>query len=431
MYKLRVLIISNRKELSVKFKKIVEALEQEPVIASNLSDALSVMQNDEVEFIIISDTIKEKLSEFIKKIRILTYNFRPIIIAVSKSSDMDDRIASFEAGADDFIGEEISKQEFQARLKASFRRYIEGQINPVTRIANKSITIKAIKKSLLNSDSLSQISYLLIKIRGINTYIKTHGEIAGEKVIQTLGAIINTTLSKEDYLGHISEDEFIIITNSIKAEKTASFLAFAFDNILSKFYSADEFENNFTMQSGDDTNEEKESLMHLSVASFEADEATGNFREVLNSLNELIKLCDKSKNSTYIIDRVRLKGSVDAKKKNNKILIYEPDEALACLLKNVCQLNNIEAELVFSSEEFEINYKTFKPSVVLVDWGNKDKSIGLEIAKKVSKDNIKLIFSSSYLNKKEILKSGADLYIPKPYEIDDVILYIKKFIERE
>ena len=35
-----------------------------------------VLQKQEVEFIIISDTIKDKLSEFIKKIRILTYNFR-------------------------------------------------------------------------------------------------------------------------------------------------------------------------------------------------------------------------------------------------------------------------------------------------------------------------------------------------------------------
>ena len=138
-------------------------------------------------------------------------------------------------------------------------------------------------------------------------------------------AIINSTLSKEDYLGHISENEFIIITSSLKAEKTASFLVFAFDNILSKFYSADEFENNFTIQSSDDTNEEKENLMRLSVASFEADETINNFREVLNNPYELIKLCDKSENSTYIIDRIRLKGSVDTKEKNNKgtkLMIY-------------------------------------------------------------------------------------------------------------
>ena len=32
---------------------------------------------------------------------------------------------------------------------------------------------------------------------------------------------------------------------------------------------------------------------------------------------------------------------------------------------------------------------------------------------------------------KEILKSGADLYLPKPYEIDDMILYINKFFENQ
>lgn len=428
MYKLRVLIISNRKELSIKYKKIIENLEQEAIITKDLSEALSIMQHQEVEFIIVSDTIKEKLSEFIKKIRILTYNFRPIIIAVSKSGDLEDKIAALDAGADDFLGEEISKQEFQVRLKASLRRYIEGQINPVTKIANKNITIKAIKKSLLDKSNLSQISYLLVKIRGIEAYIKTHGEIAGEKIIQTLGAIINSTLSKEDFLGHIQEKEFIIITNSFKAEKTASFLTFAFDNILSKFYSNDEFENNFTIQFSDDTNEEKEGLMRLSVCAVEASETTDSFRQILNSLYELIKLCNNSTASTYIVDRIRLQGEVNFENKKNKLLIFEPDNALACLLKNVCELNNIESNIVFSKEEFEITYKKFKPSVVILDWGDRNSNTGLEIAKKISKDNIKLIFSSSYLNKKEILKSGADLYIPKPYEIDEMISYIKKFL---
>ena len=44
-------------------------------------------------------------------------------------------------------------------------------------------------------------------------------------------------------------------------------------------------------------------------------------------------------------------------------------------------------------------------------------------------DNNKMIFSSVYSNKKEILKAGADLYLPKPYEIENMINWIKKFLE--
>ena len=62
MYKTRVLIISERKELSIKYKKLIEALKQDVAITNDLSCALSIIQKQENEFIVISDTIKEKLS---------------------------------------------------------------------------------------------------------------------------------------------------------------------------------------------------------------------------------------------------------------------------------------------------------------------------------------------------------------------------------
>ena len=139
MYRTKVLIISKRKELSIKYKKLIEGLNQDVVYTNDLSMSLSIIQNEKIEFIIVSDTIKEKLSEFIRKIRILTYNFRPIIIAISKSSELEDRLQTLDAGADDFLGEEISKQEFQMRFKAHLRRYIESSLNPVTHLLNKNI----------------------------------------------------------------------------------------------------------------------------------------------------------------------------------------------------------------------------------------------------------------------------------------------------
>ena len=122
MYRVRVLIISNRKEQLIKYKKLIESLNQEAIYTKDLSCALGILQKQEIEFIIISDTIKENLADFIKKIRILTYNSRPIIIAISKSSDLEDKITTLQNGADDFLGEEISKTEFQTRFSAHLRR---------------------------------------------------------------------------------------------------------------------------------------------------------------------------------------------------------------------------------------------------------------------------------------------------------------------
>ena len=128
------------------------------------------------------------------------------------------------------------------------------------------------------------------------------------------------------------------------------------------------------------------------------------------------------------MDRIKLKGETSVLKKKNKVLIFEYDNALSYLLKNVCEINKIDAKLANNEEEFMELYGEFCPDVVVLDWGRDKKSKTLEIAKTISKDNIKLIFSSAYLNKKEILKSGADLYLPKPYEINDIMDYIKKYL---
>ncbi|MBQ8475990.1 response regulator transcription factor, partial [bacterium] len=204
------------------------------------------------------------------------------------------------------------------------------------------------------------------------------------------------------------------------------FLTFAFDNILNKFYSADEYENNFTLQSSENKEENKKGLMRLNIAVCEKMNQK-NSRGILNNLYEMLNLLENSEKSSYLIDRAKLGGEVSDIQKN-KVLIFEQDCALSYLLKNVCELNSIDTKTVFREDEFKKTYEEFKPDVVILDWGYNSKGNILNIAKEISKDNIKLIFSSSYLNKKEILRAGADLYIPKPYEIDDMINWVKKFL---
>lgn len=426
MYKTKILIISKRKELSIKYKKLIESLNQDVIYTNDLSESLSIIQNEKIEFIVISDTIKEKLSDFIRKIRILTYNYHPIIIAVSKSSELEDKLQALDSGADDFLGEEISKQEFQMRFRAHLRRYIESSLNSVTHLLNKDVTIKQLERSLKTNENLS---YILIRIKNIEQYRLNYGEIACEKVLQTLGAIIKSTLSNDDFVGHIFDNELILITNTFNTEKLCAFLVFAFDNILNKFYSTDEFNDNFIIQSNDSVQEEKNSLMKLNITAIEKNQNEKDFRNIINNLNELMKLCEKSEKSTYIVDRAKLQGETSKVEVKNKVLILEFDESLGYLLKNVCELNNLVAKTANNYSDFLNIYEEFKPNVVVLDWGKDSQTKSLEYAKKIKNDNIKLIFSSSFLNKKEILKAGADLYLPKPYEIDDVLNWIKKFLE--
>ena len=429
MYGATVFIISKRKELSIKYKKLIEALKQEVYVISSLSEALFKIQKTEPELLIISDTIDEKLSDFCAKIRALTCNVRPVIIAISKSSDIDDKLKILDSGADDFMSESIAPKEFQARIKAHLRRYLENSFNPITFFALKNLSIKMLKKLIMGKKSAS---VMLGRIANINTYREIYGEIAYQKVLQTLGAIVNSTLGAQDFAGHFFDDEFIIITNVQKAEKIASFLTFAFDNVLSRFYNKRDYENNFTLLSPDIKEEKREGLMRLEICALEFESTKFNsYEQIINELFGLIKLCKNSEKSCYIIDRPKLYGEVKEKKIKNRVLIMEEDESLSLLLETLCSLNSLNAKVCDGYEKFFKEYKNFLPDVVIIDYGDKNAKEGLEISKKLKQNKPyapKIIFSSSVHNKEEILAAGADFYIPKPYEADDMIKWIKKFL---
>ncbi len=430
MYNPEVFILSNRKELSIKHKKLVEALSCDVKIFAKLDEAIFAIKNTEPEIIIISDTINDILSDFIRKIRVLTYNYRPVIIAISKSDAIDDKLNALEAGADDFLDESIQSKEFSARINAHIRRYLENSTNPITNFIDNKITIKALKRNIKNGDKKA---VMLINISGINFYKEIYGEIAYEKVLQTLGAIINSTMQKEDTAGHYSNKEFLLITQFAKAEKIAKFLTFAFDSVLEKFYSEFDYKNNFMLYSSESIQEKKIPLMKLSVAIIEiTDDKFENEKQALSLLFNVLKLCKTSKNSCYMIDRPKLYGKVSNISPKNRVMIMEEDSALNCLLEVTLKMQGLKTKVCSDYKNFKDEFINFEPDILILDYGNEHKKQGLtalnQIKEQLNIKTPKIIFSTTIQDKKNILSMGADLYLPKPYDINILLDWVKKLL---
>ena len=230
-----VLIIDKRKELSTKYKKSIEDEQTSVIISRNLKDAMLKIQTTDPDIIIVSDSIDEELAGFCSKIRTLTYNTRPVIIALSKSADSSDRILVLENGADDFLSEPVNIDEFKIRIKAHLRRDIESNLDNKTLLPNEKYVRKALKR-ILNSECKNAV--LLVGIENLGNYRSIYSDVAGDKLVQTLIAITKSALDTADFLGQLNDTNFIIITNPYSAEKLAAFLTFAFDTVAPKFYSS-------------------------------------------------------------------------------------------------------------------------------------------------------------------------------------------------
>ena len=418
-----VLIIDKRKELPVKYKKALESPQLSTIITTSLKDALIKIQTQEPDIIIVSDSIEENLSDFCQKIRTLTYNIRPVIIAISKSADTNDRISTLEHGADDFISEPVNIEEFKTRVKAHIRRELETSLDDKTLLPNKKLTLKTIKR-MLNSNK--DCAILLVGLDNLKEYQNFYTELAGDKIVQTFLAIVKSAISENDFVGQLNYNEFIIITDSYSVEKLAEFLTFAFDTVAPKFYSQKDVTRGYMLLNDDSRAGMRVNFVSLTIGGvLETNKLDTSLAGVLERLYYMKKVAKIPVGSHYAIDRVKLSGvnSIADNILNKNIYIKEPDEALYLLLRTTIELQgyNIVEELNLE--------KTEQPFIIILDALN-DFS-GLELCKKLKNNvnfvNTKIFVTSTIQDKTAVLNSGADLYLPKPYEISDLIRWIEYF----
>ena len=416
-----VLIIDKRKELSVKYKKSIDEEQTSAVIARTLKDAVALVLESEPDLIIISDSIDEDLSNFCEKIRTLTYNTRPTIIALSKSADTTDRIKVLASGADDFLSEPVNIEEFKMRIKAHLRRDIESNLNNVTLLPNKKYVYKAVRR-LLHSEN--KLAILLAGIENLDNYKSVYSDIAGDKLLQTFAAITKSALDANDFLGQLDDKNFVIITNPYSAEKMAAFLTFAFDTVTPKFYSEQDARRGYTLLDGDRKAGMRANFVSVLIGGIlDNYESISGVDGLLEKLFAIKKIARIPSGSNYAIDRIKLTGenSVIIPETNRSVYISEPDEALALLLRTTLELQGYEICETLDNQ----------PGIVILD--SEDDMSGLKVCKDLKANlnfvNTKIIVTSTVHDKSAILNAGADLYLPKPYEISDLIRWIEFFFK--
>lgn len=424
------LIIDKRLELSTKYKKLLESETNRVIISKDLISAIKIIQDKEPDLIIISDSFDDDLSDFCRQVRALTYNMRPIIVAMSKSADFNDRIKVLESGADDFLSEPVNSDEFKVRMCAHLRREFESNLDLKQELPNKNYTMRAIKRKL--SDDTDWAA-LYISIENFESYKQAYTQLASDKLLQTYIAIIRASLCENDYIGELGENVFLVITDTIKAERLARFLIFAFDSVANKFYAEHDLDRGYMILQGDEYAGRRADFVHSTIGVV-TNEYTRykDTAQVLTTLAQIHDMADVSNRSNYLMERPKISGadSVLQKEYNNKVMIFETDDALSILLNTILNLQGYSTQVV---NEFEIPESEEIPALIIVDAGDLEKKNGLNLCYKLKQiekfKSSKVIVTSIIHDKQLVLNTGADLYLPKPYEISHLIKWVNEFIK--
>ena len=426
-----VLIIDKRVEQSTRYKKILENSDITVFTSADFASSLKIINDFEPDLILISDSIDFDIKKAIEQIRVLTYNIRPAIIALSKSNHIQDKIELLDLGADDFLSEPINTEEFKARINAHLRRSLENNFVENTMLFDSKVSHKMIKREL---NSAQEWAIMLIDIDNLEFYKEIYGELAADKLLQTYSAIIKSSLEKGDYIGQFGKDDFIVITNPEKAEKIANYLVYAFETVVSKFYSKSDAKRGFMFMHGDEEAEDKVNLVSTSIGVITNQyKKYSDIKQIISSLISTHKLAKYKTGSAYVVERPKISAdnAVEEKEKNNNILIAEPDEALSILLEATARLQGYNVKVVNEFDEIYDAITQYNPAVIILDAGNSETLKGLEVCRKLKFElqNIKsnIIFTTTLHDKEMVLNAGADLYLPKPYELSVIFGWIKKF----
>lgn len=425
-----VLIIDKRKEQSLKNRRILESADIEVFNVSELEDAVKILPDIEPDMVILSDTASVDTDFSIREIRKNFRNIRPVIIVLSKSSHPSDRINALNSGADDFISEPITQNEFTARIQAHLRRHFETETDETTGLLNQRIAFKYFKRVI---NSQKTWAAMLIGINNFGYYKEIYGELASDKMKQTFGAIAKSALG-EDFIGITADGEFLAITTPLKAETIAQGLVNGFNTAAKKFYSESDADNGYITLFGDDTPERKINLVSISIGiiSNEYRKITG-LKQALHSLITVKNIAEETKISSYVYDRPKIaaENSVEIKDYNAKVLIFEPDYALSFLLETGAKMRGFDVMTVNREDEID---EDFIPAVIILDAGLSEELKGLEICRNFKKNarfkNSNIIMTSVVHDKESVLNSGADLYLPKPYEITFLFEWVERLVKK-
>ncbi len=364
------LIIDTRLELSTKYKKLLENENNQVIISRNLITSIKIIKDSEPDLIIISDSFDSDLSDFCKQVRALTYNMRHVIVALSKSADFNDRINVLNSGADDFLSEPVNSKEFQVRMNAHLRREFESNLDTKQFLPNQNYTLRAIKRSVTKSEPWAM---MYIKIANFDDYKNAYTELASDKLLQTYSAIIKASLSEHDYVGQIKEDVFFVITDPLKAENVARFLTFAFDSVVNKFYAEHDLSRGYMILQGDEFAGKRADFVHFTISVITNENRTyRDSGEVLATLEQLNSMADIQGKSNYIVDRPKISGvnSVKTPLYNNKVIIFETDEALGVLLNTILNLQGYKTQIM---QTYRVPKKSEIPALIIIDAGDLEK----------------------------------------------------------
>jgi len=267
MSKGRILVVEDDLDISKMLRLYFDSQGYEVLTVMRGHDALEVCRKKQPNVVVLDIMLPDM--DGYDVCRELRGNLRtshvPVIFLTQKD-ERSDKIAGLELGADDYITKPFDIEELKLRVQGAMRRAQSTSLtDPVTGLPSSKLIEEQLKKLVMREDW----AILYIVINHMDAFIEVEDIVARDDILRFVAMNLNETVeahgTSNDFIGHTSGNDFIIITVPAVAEAIKAAFTKRFDEGVPTFYDFITRQRGRVVYTDQDGNQREAPLMSLSI----------------------------------------------------------------------------------------------------------------------------------------------------------------------
>jgi len=280
MSKGRILVVEDDLDISKMLRLYFDSQGYEVLTVMRGHDALEVCRKKQPNVVVLDIMLPDMDGyDVCRELRSNLRTSHVPVIFLTQKDERSDKIAGLELGADDYITKPFDIEELKLRVQGAMRRAQSTSLtDPVTGLPSSKLIEEQLKKLLMREDW----AILYVVINHMDAFIEVEDIVARDDILRFVAMNLNETVEAQgtsnDFIGHTSGNDFIIITVPAVGEAIKAAFTKRFDEGVPTFYDFITRQRGRVIYTDQDGNQREAPLMSLSIGTLTA--ADGPFSDI-------------------------------------------------------------------------------------------------------------------------------------------------------
>ncbi|MFH1725230.1 MAG: response regulator [Elusimicrobiota bacterium] len=363
----------------------------------------------------------------------------PVVLVSQRTGGLE-KIEGYELGADDYLAGPLDPGELLARVESILRRnetFLSA--NPLTRLPGGLMIESEVNRRIRGQRALA---VLYIDIDHFKSFNDAYGYARGDRVIrETAAALLDSVRragSRDDLVGHVGGDDFVILTRPRRAERIAHEIIARFDSRSPSHYGPMDRAKGYVATRDRRGIERRFPLMTLSIAIATDERRSLDCYAKVADITAEIKRHLKSRKdhaaSAFLMDR-RTDGrpprppGPPRDRARARILVVDDDDATRAVLSSFLKAEGYDVSLAEDGRRALEMIRRDPRDLVLLDILMPELGgIGFLKAAKTIHPDLPVIMVTGIKDEKatrKVLELGACACVAKPFDLNDLRAHIR------